>query len=363
MPIASMSTAFNTPAAAAQNYGSFPQVLPQHQKSSGTSSSSGYVDPFGDAAYQEWMTSMGRVQQQQQQQGHAEPQTIWPGAVTRNSSKQSGHDGGLSIVPDYLASTMDQNMGTDQLGMSGFAMDEDTLTTNLKVPTNTPIGAADGSAAPMGTSCDTAQMTGLWRNKLTYFFRSGQFGYDFPTPAISGELAHSLTHSLLNQPHPLHQFAQPHQIPLPASEVRSRKENRHLNNASSGDSPSCTASPSVEAQIRKFSQTSNAFGVIGQDRDSSGTGPTFSSRRTSAGEFGVDITNHTPTPSQTYAGVAASGAAPGSGSDKGTKRSRTFTPASAKAIDEEDEPRRASPKMRTGSPVPGGDEAATPADE
>lgn len=122
----------------------------------------------------------------------------------------------------------------------------------------------------------------------------------------------------------------------------------------------------MEAQIRKFSQTSNAFGVISQDPDSSGTGPTYS-RRTSGGEFGVDITNQTnnlaTTPSQTYAGVAASSTAPGSGSDKGTKRSRTFTPASAKAIDEDDEPRRASPTMRTASPVlGGGDEAMNPVD-
>lgn len=175
-----------------------------------------------------------------------------------------------------------------------------------------------------------------------------------PHSTISSELASSLTNSLLNQPHPLSitsQSIQPHQIQLPASEVKSRKENRHLTNASSVQSPSSNSSPSIEAQIRKFSQTSNAFGVIGNDRaDSFGSGPTFS-RRTSAGEFGRDITN-TVSPNQTYAGVAASGAAPGSGSDKGIKRSRTFTPASAKVIDLEDEPRRASPRMRVATAIP-----------
>lgn len=151
------------------------------------------------------------------------------------------------------------------------------------------------------------------------------------------------------------QNALPHQIPLPASEVRSRKENRHLNNASSAHSPSSNPSPSLEAQIRKFSQTANAFGVIGNDRDSSGSGPTYS-RRTSSGEFGTNIANHA-TPNQTYARVTASGSAPGSGSEKGTKRSRNFTPASAKAIDEEDEPRRLSPRMRVATTAHAGTEA------
>lgn len=181
---------------------------------------------------------------------------------------------------------------------------------------------------------------------------TGPFPYELPNSAISGELAHSLTQSLLNQPHPcpgaLHS-AQPHQIPLPASEVRSRKENRHLTNSSYSHSPSSNASPSLEAQIRRFSQTSNALGVTGNRADSSSSGPSFS-RRTSAGEFGTEITNQA-TPNHTYAGVAASGNLPGSGSEKGAKRNRNFTPASAKAIDEEDEPRRVSPRMRIATSV------------
>lgn len=147
------------------------------------------------------------------------------------------------------------------------------------------------------------------------------------------------------------QSVQPHQIPLPASEVKSRKENRHLNNTGSAVS-STNPSPSVEAQIRKFSTTNTAFGIIGNDRtgSSSASGPTFS-RRGSAGEFGREITN-TASPNQTYAGVAALGTGSGSGSEKGTKRSRNFTPVSAKAIDEEDEPRRASPRVRMASLFP-----------
>lgn len=182
---------------------------------------------------------------------------------------------------------------------------------------------------------------------------TGQFHYDMQNSAISGELANSLTQSLLNQAHPCPgtlQSAQAHMIPLPASEVRSRKENRHLNNSSFAHSPSSNASPSLEAQVRKFSQTNNAFGVIGNRADSSSSAPTYS-RRTSAGEFGTEITNQA-TPNHTYAGVAASGNPPGSSSEKGAKRTRNFTPASAKAIDEEDEPRRVSPRMRIATSVP-----------
>lgn len=153
------------------------------------------------------------------------------------------------------------------------------------------------------------------------------------------------------------QSVQPHQIPLPASEIKSRKENRHLNNSGSVGS-STNPSPSVEAQIRKFSTTNTAFGIIGNDRTgstASGSGLT-SSRRGSAGEFGRDITN-TASPNQTYAGVAALGSGSGSGSEKGTKRSRNFTPASTKAIDEEDEPRQASPRVRMASLFPSNAEA------
>lgn len=152
MPMANMSSALNTQAAAALNYGSFPPGMGPYQKNSGTSSSSGYVDPFGDAAYQEWLSSMGYAQQQQQQQqGPVEPpKTIWPGAIVRNSSKQSGHEASMSVVPDYFAASMNQSTGSDQMGISGSAMDDDGCATSLKVPTNTPISAPDGSITATG---------------------------------------------------------------------------------------------------------------------------------------------------------------------------------------------------------------------
>lgn len=323
------------------NHTSFPEVISAYQKTSGTSSSSGYVDPFNDAAYKEWVASMGSSQQPQVT---FEPKTIWPGAVTRNSSKSIGHDMNTSGLPEFMASTMDQAMGSDQMDMSSIGIDEDIIMDSLKVPTNTPITAADGNGGPTGVSSQSA----LARSETDKGACPAHLNYDFPNPAISSDLAQSLTQSLLNQPHPLHdtsQTAQAQQISLPASEVRSRKENRHLNNASTTRSSSSNPSPSVEAQIRKFSQTGNAFGAIAHDRDSSGNGPTYS-RRTSAGDFGTNITNQATTPGSISSGVATSGPAPSSGSEKGTKRSRNFTPTGSKAVDEDDDPCRPSPGMR-----------------
>lgn len=328
------------------NHNSFPEAISAYQKTSGTSSSSGYVDPFNDAAYKEWIASMGSSQAPQV---NFEPKTIWPGAVTRNSSKTIGHDMSNSGLPDFMASTIDQATGSDHVDMSSIGIDEDLIMDSLKVPTNTPITATDGNCGPTGVSSQSA----LAPSELDEGAFPAHLHYDFPNPAISSDLAHSLTQSLLNQPHPLHgtsQTAQAQQIPLPASEVRSRKENRHLNNASSTRSSSSNPSPSVEAQIRKFSQTGNAFGAIAHDRDSSGNGPTYS-RRTSAGDFGTNITNQATTPGPTYSGAATSGTAPSSGSEKGTKRSRNFTPTGSKAIDEDDEPCRPSPGMRAANIV------------
>ncbi|ROW00020.1 hypothetical protein VPNG_08359 [Cytospora leucostoma] len=296
------------------------------QKSSASSVSS-FMDPSSEAAYQEWINSLGL----NQQPPNLDAKVVWPNVMSRSDSKQSSADPSIPSMSGYLSSTMGHTMAPNSMHISEPSLDDDAQMVNLKVPTNTPTAFPGGD--PLAT---------------------GHFAYTILNPSVSSELASSLTHTLLNQPHPLpvtSQSVQPNQIQLPASAVKSRKENRHLNNASSVHSPSSNPSPSIEAQIRKFSQTSNAFGAIVTDPlDTSGSGPTIS-RLPSAGEFGRDMTN-TATPNQTYAGVAASGAVPGSGSDKGTKRSRNFTPASAKVIDVEDEPRRASPRMRVATAFP-----------
>ncbi|KAG8156724.1 hypothetical protein KVR01_013329 [Diaporthe batatas] len=290
------------------------------QKASASTASS-FLDPFNEAAYQEWIDSLGL----EQQQSHVNTSAIWPTLVARGNDRSGANPAAGSIMA-YMPSAVRDTATADPVHLSGRSLDEDTQMDMLKVPTNTPTAflGADHAA-------------------------SGQFTCNNPNPPMSTDFAHTLTHSLLNQPQPLPvlpQSIQAHQIQLPASEVKSRKENRHVNNAGSVGS-STNPSPSVEAQTRRFSASNTAFGIIGNDRTTSsgsGSGPTFS-RHSSAGDFGKDITN-TASPGQTYAGVAASGNGHGSGSEKGTKRSRNFTPASAKAIDEEDEPRRVSPRLR-----------------
>ncbi|ROV96537.1 hypothetical protein VMCG_07835 [Cytospora schulzeri] len=327
VPMPTISSALTAPSVMIPNLNSFQPHLQTFQNSS-TSSGSSFMDPFNEAASQEWLNSLGL----NQQQSGMDVRSVWPTTITRDNGKQSCTDPSMLSMSDYLSCSMGHTMAPNSMHLSGPSLDNGNHMANLKVPTNTPTTMSGGD--PLASV--------------------GHFAYSMPHSTMSSELASSLTHSLLNQPHPLpvtSQSIQPHQIPLPASEVKSRKENRHLTNASSVHSPSSNPSPSIEAQIRKFSQTSNAFGVIGSDRtDSGGSGPTFS-RRTSAGEFGRDITNAV-SPNQTYAGVAASGVVPGSGSDKGTMRSRNFTPASARAIDAEDEPRRSSPKMRVATAFP-----------
>lgn len=84
----------------------------------------------------------------------------------------------------------------------------------------------------------------------------------------------------------------------------------------------------------------------------------FSQHSGSAGDFGQNLTNFNafsqPTKDVSTPGASGVigeprvGSGMGPGSDKGTKRTRHFTPASSKAIDDEDEPRRSSPRVRVG---------------
>lgn len=169
-------------------------------------------------------------------------------------------------------------------------------------------------------------------------------------------------------------------IPLPASEVRSRKENRGISiaGAESGVSP-CVD----HVEKRKFSQSAFGFAASATPShmaptqqlqhiqaqalsrvvsDSPSDRPAFStggSRAASAGEFGANLTNvsESSIPVAPMAGVATTASTSPATTltqnnvniDKGAKRSRTFTATSAKAIDDEDEPRRVSPRQRTGT--------------
>jgi hypothetical protein len=239
--------------------------------------------------------------------------------------------------------------------------------------------------------------------------------YAFPQngPHISADLATSLTQSLLNQPVPLPPDVQhAHNIPLPASEIRSRKENLHVVNDASHASTATfmTACPTMHdhAEIRKVSQpaidlqaaaldqenhfadisdssfessaklpitgstsgwsgchsfneqvlraTSNAFnsaasaGITGDDHPATSLSATPSAFSTMQAVDAVADPEVSAPLSRDISNTARTSAVPTpTMSDKGAKRTRTFTPASARAIDEEDEPRLGSPRERIGS--------------
>ena len=124
--------------------------------------------------------------------------------------------------------------------------------------------------------------------------------------------------------------------------MKSRKENRLLHGSNDGSQEN---TPTVDhLEMRKVSQpaaltreTTCTTASPPSDRTFSGV---FSQRSVSAGEFGNDITN---TINNDAGSIAIQSLL---GSEKGLKRTRTFTPASAKAIDDEDEPRRPSPRVR-----------------
>lgn len=267
--------------------------------------------------------------------------------------------------------------GAEPMHLSGPSLEDEPLPAmnlHLKVPTNTPT-----TGFTMGSSFDTVPTTAP---TATFPFggpSSGTNSHSYMTP----DFAHSLTHSLLNQPLPLPLpvSAQPQNIPLPASEVKSRKENRLLNRyASNPDSASSTL-VTDHMDTRKFSQqlfngtpttgssimfdpttSSHSQRASPSSTSPTSTGTVFSSqvvsRAGSGGDLGTALGNlrtggSTPMPLRnTSAGALNAGGLGVSG----RKRNREFTPASSKVIDDEDQPLRPSPHMRAAGFGLGNDE-------
>lgn len=330
----------------------------------------------------DWMSSMGH--------------NSWQSGMRQGIQQQSSDE----TMPDYGGGpNRDQ---PEAMHVSGNSMD-DEHPTNMKVPTNTST-----TVPPPAEDMTT--------------------GVHFPSmsthlPSIPSDMASCFTNTLLNQPMPLP--LQPHQIPLPSSDVKSRKENRFLTISGSNLSSAHPTPTADHSDIRNFSQpifsqcpiasnlsqmvssmdgagsSSNSpslqsmLSVAGSHQDSprqtefvsnsnlygshtscpnppgfppslpSNLSSNFSSNTTS-NQTSNHSTNPTskppsgPTPfgvrteSSLNAGLGSvqghgngngSGTAVGNGNGN-VKRTRNFTPASTKAIDEEDEPRRASPQMR-----------------
>lgn len=103
------------------------------QKSSASSGSS-FMDPFSEAAYQEWINSLGL----NQQQPNLDAKVVWPSVNSRSDSKQSSTDHSIPSMSDYLPSTMGHTMAPNSMHISGASLDDDAQMANTKVPTNTP---------------------------------------------------------------------------------------------------------------------------------------------------------------------------------------------------------------------------------
>lgn len=269
-----------------------------------------------------WVDSMGFPH------GQTGGRTLWS-MSGRNASKHSRTD---TSMPDYVSSQGGQSVNQDSMHLSSSNLDDDATMSQLKVPTNTPTAGNGGCGA--------------------------SFSFDAPNLLIPGDLACSLTQSLLNQPRPLP--PQPQRILLPTSEVKPRKEHRHLNSGIFKSSPVSSPSPTTERlETRKISQSTSLASSTQETRRNSTTGPKTraasiaqlpflanASRSISNFDFGTNIIN-CPTPSPAGGAITLGKGLCSAGSGKSLKRGRNFTPASARAIDDEDEPRRVTPRLWT----------------
>ncbi|GAW14638.1 hypothetical protein ANO14919_040410 [Xylariales sp. No.14919] len=305
----------------------------------------GYIDPFNPSkadvsSFFDWPNAFGVV-------GPSQTTDMTKGKpLNRRTNTRSKLSASDTSMPDYSSSnSTGAQIMTDFQPMNFVVTgidDPDTSNLAPKAPANTPTALVDTSfvddlgidLGKMGTPGNTPPPTDFFTTSTTNF---------------STELATSLTHSLLNQPHPLP--VQGSNIAIPAPEIKSRKENRQNNEVL------VEATTSLDhIDMRKVSQS--LYGQLGKtSRDTSSTSNSppsqstfsgvFSHRSFSGPEFGHDLTNSgilfdtEPNTTITEGRII-------SGSDKGIKRTRQFTPASAKAIDDEDEPRRGSPKSRNG---------------
>lgn len=255
-----------------------------------------FTDPFTDSAYLEWANSLMNTEPTDVWDGT----TIWP--TNPRTQRQSNSD---TIMPDY-----DPPHRPDPMHVSGPSLEDEPM--SLKVPTNTPTGGSTDE---------------------------GQSSHSMSQQAVlPSDFASTLTRSLLNQPFPM---------PTHHNLSFASKDNQH---GAHGQGNSALMQPATRTDnigIRKI--------IFGADSVDS-TVPVSLSSKSSCGDIGSMIASFgyghggsLATPSSS--GHAESGSANSGGKGSGSvnniaKRTRNFTPASVRAIDEEDEPRRVSPHVR-----------------
>lgn len=336
-------------------------------------------EDFDPLAFLDWDNTNGPV-------GYT-PNTVDTAKSTYNPASTRKSVGNRRIInsdismPDFsLGNSNNQTVVPSALNFTSNGLEEPRTTTQgPKVPTNTPtttglleelgidvnrVGTPGSMWVFSNTDLDTPSIFQPIRHRTvtTTAETNKQSTLDTPpsseffnTNNISSDLATSLTHSLLNQPHPLPVHAA--NVPVPASEIKSRKENRGNHTDSLENTPTAE-----HIDMRRMSQP--VFGNHGKEsKSTSGNNSppstrsfsgVFSTRSASAGEFGHDLTNLTNLTNFTHSNTdsTSTGVANidpcinNSGPAKDAKRPRHFTPASSKVIDDADEPRRGSPRVR-----------------
>ncbi|KAI1134994.1 hypothetical protein F5Y05DRAFT_421751 [Hypoxylon sp. FL0543] len=313
---------------------------------SGAGSNSAWTDPFSTqksdtTACFDWTnTNFGPIGYSQTTNGGKSNHNAVPNRRATGVSKMSQSD---VSMPDYgsgISSNVHSAVDHQFLNLG----DVGTNTHDPKAPTNTPTTMA-GSNFIDDLNIDMSKIDTPGSTSMNDFFNSNHV--NFPS-----ELATSLTHSLLNQPHPLP--VQTGSIAPPAPEVKSRKENRLHQ-----DSPIERTSSIGHSEMRKVSQSS--FSNIDKDNQSAsanGSPPSqglfsgvISRRSTSGGEFGSDLTNvanrfNRPNMESHTGGDANLDVRIISGSENGIKSTRHFATGSGKVIDDDVETLSKSPQVR-----------------
>ncbi|KAI1451706.1 hypothetical protein F4805DRAFT_75115 [Annulohypoxylon moriforme] len=351
----SSSSAYNTcpPGFTQENVlGSMPNteaLLQRNRADSGTGASSAWPDPFSSqksetTACFDWSnTNFGPIGYNQATDSNkssynsvASRRAKGPSKVSRSDVSMSDYGLGNFVRTQDLSDNQFINLSATHLG------DIEANAHDPKVPTNTPT-TTGGSTFVDDLNLDMNKIDTPGSTSINEFFNSSNA--NFPS-----ELATSLTHSLLNQPHPLP--VQAGNIAPPAPEVKSRKEN-HLH-----DSP-CEDAPVVShIDMRKVSQSSfSNLCKESQDASANNSPPSqggfsgvFSQRSTSTGDCGNDLANAASAFATSNIDLHTCGDLNPDicliRTDKTVKRSRHFTPASGRVIDDDIEVLTKSPRVQ-----------------
>ncbi|OAA34782.1 hypothetical protein NOR_08294 [Metarhizium rileyi] len=239
------------------------------------------------------------------------------GSATQKSTTRTSTDVSMS---DYVPMSSNGQCAEQQVAPETLPDEGERHSTQPKVPTNTPTTAdvgykRDGLSFPILTNATS-----------------------FPS-----DLADSLTNSLLNQPLPMNSAFR-----TPATEVRSRKE--HLEQQLSAPSPTTVAGASENIQhrptIRHVSQqlymplgVSIPVAKSDMDATSPNTCDYCVLSATQGNALQAGCPSRKPSTDVLDDEARLSG-------EKGAKRIRKFTPASARAIDDEEGTHRPSPRVR-----------------